>query len=262
MKLVSKTVIALFVLGFFATGIAKADGVRIRGLFDRDLVSDASSEVKVDLDEKKDEPKKDRLKKGEWGGFGGAMIQYLRLDLSPLDPMTDDRGVETFEEEMLLIGGLGGVIHNNFRFGGFGFANDQESDDRVLGLRRGADMSISGGGLLFEYNNMLDPQYGVVAGAMIGVGSIDLEASGADLGTDGKWDGDTDFFMAYPYLGVWYAPLSWMWIQLDAGYLYFNMDTSTSEFENDLNVDMTDGDLSGGFQAGLRVVFGYDPAMH
>jgi len=196
---------------------------------------------------------------GSWGGFGGAMIQYLPLDLSPLDPMTEDRRIDVFRSDLLLIGGQGGLIYQNFRFGGFGFGNSWDTADDVAGKRRSADMTMGGGGVFLELNNNLSSNAGLAIGTLLGAGSISLKASGNDLGGNGKWSANRSFFMAYPYVGFWLAPTQWMWLQANAGYMYFNMDTGGDEFENKLGVEMVDGDIIGGFAANLTLNFGWNP---
>lgn len=195
----------------------------------------------------------------EWGGFGGPLVQYLWLDLSPLDPMTRDRGIDAFDNNIVMVGAMGGVIHKDFRFGGFGFGGSLESADRVAGHRRSADVSLGGGGLFFEYNHNVSSNLGVSLGLMVGAGGMQLKASGPDLGPEGEWSADGSFGLVYPYLGCWYAPTPWLWLELGGGYLYFQMDTDRDRYENDLGVEMVDDDLTGGWQAGIKINFGFNP---
>lgn len=195
----------------------------------------------------------------DWGGFGGPMLTYLWLDPGAFDPMTEDRDVDAFDSGILLVGGYGGAIYKNFRFGGFGFGNNLETSDRVGGKRRSAEISIGGGGVFLEYNASTLPNAGVSLGTMLGAGNMTFEASGNDLGGGGDWDASESFFMAYPYVGLWAGPAEWMWVELDAGYLFFNIDTGGSTWENDLGQDMIDGDINGGWQAALKVGFGLNP---
>jgi len=259
-KMKFKAGLAMFVACALVAGGAFAGEVSLQGLFDREVISEDASLVRLSYQDQEPEQKKDKGP-GDWGGFGGPMLTYFTMDLSALDPMTDDRGVDEFNDQFILIGGLGGVIYKDFRFGGFGFGNEQDTSGRVLGERRSAEMSFGGGGLFFELNHAFNPNFGLLAGAMVGAGTIDLEASGDDLGLDEKWDADGNFFMWYPYAGFWVAPTSWMWVQIDGGALLFDMDTGGSEFENDLNVDMVDDNLAGGMQVCLKLNFGYNPAV-
>lgn len=198
--------------------------------------------------------------KPKWGGFGGPMGLYFQFDLSPLKPLTEERGIDEFDDQLFLIGGMGGAIYKDFRFGGFGFGGEQLTEDRVDNETRKARVSLGGGGVFVEYNHSFTKKFGLLAGTMLGAGEIELEAKGPDMGTEEKWSADGGIFLAYPYLGLWLAPTDWFWIQLNGGYLYFELDTSRSEFWNDeLDRDMVDGDLKGGFQAGLQLLFGYNP---
>lgn len=265
MKVTMKLVLASVVLAFMVSGTASAAGVVLEGVVDPAIAIQDSQPglIRIDMQEQESEEPAAEKKPSEWGGFGGPLLMYLTLDTGAFEPMTDDRDMDNFDGSMVMVGGLGGLIHKDFRFGGFGFGGSQDVADRDAADERiSAEMSIGGGGLFFEANRALNPSFGVLAGTMIGAGGLDFKASGADLdplGIDGDWDADASFFLAYPYLGLWVAPTNWMWVQLDAGYMYFDVETTTSEWENDLDVEMIDGDLSGGFQADLRVCFGYKP---
>jgi hypothetical protein len=50
-----------------------------------------------------------------------------------------------------------------------------------------------------------------------------------------------------------------MWVQANAGYMFFTFDASGDQFENDLGVEMVDGNLNGGFAASLTLNFGWNP---
>jgi hypothetical protein len=264
MKLFGKVMLIAGCVVLLSGGAAASD-VRLAGILDPVVVDANASFISLNLDEPEEPAASGEKaeKKGEWGGFGAPMIHYLTLDMGPLDPMTDDRGIDRFDQGMILVGGIGGLINKNFRFGGFGFGGDQDVADRdAAGERISAEMSISGGGLFFEFNNTLSPDYGVLMGTYLGAGNIELEASGPDLSLIPEredWDGDASVFMAYPYLGFWAAPTDWMWVQLDAGYLYFDFEVSGSEAENDMGVEMIDDGMTGGFMAGLKINFGHNP---
>ena len=266
MKLIGKIVMVLALAALLMPGAARAAGVDLGHAFDRVVVNSSDrSLISVKFEEpaeKQETPKEKKhanLDLKGWGGFGGPMVQWLNFDLQVLDPMTDKRGLDSFDNDMILVGGLGGGIKNNFRFGGWGAGNGQDVADRVAGHRRSAKMTMGGGGFFLEYNPALSSSVGLALGAMLGAGGIQLEASGPDLGPKGEWDADGAFAMAYPYAGLWVAPVKWMWVELDAGYLYFKMDTSGSGFDNDLGKDMVEDDITGGFQAALKVNFGYNP---
>ena len=268
--------VMVFVAALLVAAPAWADGISVRGLLDPVIVDESRPLIDLTLNIHGDETlaygkekatsarkRVDELSQ-DWGGFGGPLLMYFQLDREALDPMTRDRGVDRFESDMLLIGGLGGLIYQDFRFGGFGFGNSQDTADRTDdGFRRSADMSMGGGGIFMELNRTVTPNFGLAAGVMLGAGNIRFKASGDDLsltpGEIGKWKADGSFFMSYPYLGFWLAPVNWMWVQLDAGYLFFDLDTSNSKWKNDHGVKMVDGDLGGGFMAGLKLNFGYNP---
>ena len=245
---------------------AAARAAEVGGRLDRALLvggGDKKSAVSIRLsgpEEKKEKKEKDENKApSAWGGGGGPMLMYLTLDLSAFDPMTKDRGIDNFDNGLYLIGGKGGLIYQDFRFGGFGFGNSWEKSHPVAGKFANAEMSLGGGGLYLEFNHPFTSNLGAGIGAMLGAGSMNLSAKGKDLGPDGKWHANQSFFIAYPYVCLWGAPVPFMWLQLDAGYLIFDMDTSGSKFKNDLKVKMVDGDINGGFQLALEIDFGYLP---
>lgn len=201
------------------------------------------------------EPK--RVKIEGLGGYGGPMVSYLWMDMSPLEPMTKDRGLDDFGGGMFLVGGSGGVIKDNFFIGGFGFGGSQQVSGKIDGgFGHGdAEIGMGGGGLIIEANSGKG-QAGVVLGAMLGAGGIWLEADGDDLGPDGEWDATSGVGIVYPYLGFWFAPTDWMFVQIDAGYMFFELDATGGSYWSDSHMDMVDGQLYGGPQANLKINFG------
>jgi hypothetical protein len=173
--------------------------------------------------------------------------------------MTDDRKIDQFPAGQFLIGGKGGLIYKDFRFGGFGFGNSWEKANTVGGKWRNAEYSLGGGGLFLEYNHAFNSNMGLALGAMLGAGNMTFSAKGNDLGINREWDTSQSFFMAYPYLGIWGGATKWSWIQLDAGWLFFDLDHSRHGFENKLGTEMVDDNLRGGFMLGLEINFGYNP---
>jgi hypothetical protein len=201
-----------------------------------------------------------------FGGYGGPLVGYLNLDLSCLDPMTRGRGLDGFPEDLVVVGGLGGMAYRPresegfWALGGFGFGvPEQKVEDGDLE----ATMALGGGGLFLEFHQPVAAKGEVFLGAMVGAGAITLTAKGADLGlADGEdWSANRTFFLAYPYLGLGYAPAPWMRVTASGGWLFAGADLSGSDFEiENTGMDMTDGGLQGGPQAMVSVVFGYWPA--
>ncbi len=218
-----------------------------------------TAEEKADRDKKKAEREKEA---SYWGGFGGAGANYLMLDMSPFDPMTDDRDIDNFDP-LVTVGGLGGLIYKGFRFGGFGFGASQRTEDEVSGDHRKAVIDIGGGGLFFELDTTFSRKFGLFIGSNVAAGSIGLHAKGDDLSTvlgeEGKFDANRAVFFANPYVGFWLAPTDWAWVRVDGGWNYFHVNTSSNQFENDFGVDMVDGPIKGNFQVGLNLCFGYIP---
>jgi hypothetical protein len=201
-----------------------------------------------------EEPKKKHELPEGLGGYGGPMISYLWMDLSPLEPMTKDRGLRGFDNGMLLIGGSGGVIKDNFFFGAFGFYGSQVINGHVAGEFADAEIALGGGGLIFELNSGKG-KTGMAAGAMLGAGGIMLEADGVDLGPDGEWNAGSGVGIAYPYLGFWFAPTDWMFVQGDIGYMFFELDATGGTYWSK-GTDMVDGQLVGGYMTNLKINFG------
>jgi hypothetical protein len=206
---------------------------------------------------------------GKYGGFGGPLINYLSLDLSALEPMTRDRDLPGFDAQMFAIGGIGGVAYSPkdsrgwWFFGGMGFGANQSKSDEVFGQERKAKLNLSGGGLFTEYHYQAGGRLDLAVGAMLGAGTLALEARGDDigLGGDGSWKADGSFFMAFPYAGVGYEVMPWMRLQLTAGYLFMNTDLSGSDYIADSGLEMTDGNVPGGPQLSLAILFGWRPAL-
>jgi hypothetical protein len=203
-----------------------------------------------------------------WGGWGGPMVGFVNLDLSALDPMTDDRGISSFDENLVTVGGLGGMAYSDpdkqgwWRFGGMGFGVDLSESKRVAGQNRYAEMSLSGGGVFLEYHHPLGSRVDAAIGAMVGAGTLELRAEGDDLGIvsitgDDDWSATESFFMGYPYAGLSCKVLDWMRVEATAGYLLMEADLSGTDYIiDDSGMEMTDGDIMGGPQYALRVVFG------
>jgi len=203
---------------------------------------------------------------GKWGGYGGPMVNYLWLDMSALDPMTDDRGLDSFDDGLLTIGGMGGFVYSPIEYpgwiyvGGMGFGGSQSRSEDVGGNDRDADVSFGGGGVFIEYHYPISAKADISAGVMAGAGALTLSAEGDDIlsGGDDSWDGSSSFFMACPYAGFAYNPLKWLRLEVTGGYLYFESDISGSDFEIDsTGMEMTDGDIVGGPQVSLRALFGW-----
>ena len=255
-----KVLLGVFVLTLLVSGAAMAQGP---GSLSQDrlllmLIADGATApapaTPATMPPKGEEPKHKKVElPADLGGYGGPMISYLWLDLTPTKPMTDKRGLDEFANGMFFYGGSGGVIKGNFFFGGFGFGGSQRVDDTVKGDSRSAEIDMGGGGLIIEANSGKG-KAGVVAGAMLGAGGISLSAKGDDLG--GDWNASSGVGLAYPYLGVWFAPTDWMFVQLDGGWMFFKLDATGGTYWSDNHKDMVDGQIMGGPQVNLKLNFG------
>lgn len=205
--------------------------------------------------------------RARWGGWGGPLVSYLTLDLSALEPMTDDRWVDDFSENMVLAGGIGAVAYSPpnseawWLFGGMGFGGGQSESVRVVSQTRKAKIDLAGGGLFAEYHYPAITRLDLALGALVGGGSITLEAEGDDLGLidDDDWKETQSFALAYPYAGVSVEVFKWMRVEGTAGYLFMEADLGGADFViDDSDMDMTDGNVTGGPQYMLRLVFGFE----
>jgi len=206
-----------------------------------------------------------RAVNGGWGGWGGPMIGMITLDMSALDPMTEDRGLSGFDNNMMVIGGLGSFTYSDpespgwWRFGGMGFGASQEEDENVGGDDREAEFSLGGGGVFVEYHHPLGARLDGALGGMMGAVSMNLHATGDDLGLLGDKDFRKvqTFFMGYPYGGLSFRIVDWMRMEAVAGYLFMDTDLSGRDYQiGDSGLDMTEGDVKGGPQYMLRLQFG------
>jgi hypothetical protein len=229
--------------------------------------------VSIKLWKEEDEEEESRVKE-KWGGWGGPMVGGLVLDLSPIEAMTKDRDVSEFNETFTVIGGMGGLAYQNpnskgwWRFGGMGFGGSQHESDRVEGDTRKAEMSIGGGGLFVEYHYPIASRLELGLGGAVGGGSLSLDAEGADLGillegstivdVDGDWSESEGFWFGYPYAGASFKITDWMRLEAVGGYLFMDADLSGADFViDDSDMEMTDGDMQGGLQYMVRILFGF-----
>lgn len=212
------------------------------------------------------EPESRPPRPARYSGWGGLMTGYLILDLSALDPMIRDRGLPGFDEQLVMIGGLGGVAYYPpgdagwWLFGGMGFGINLSESARVGGETRKAKMEFNGGGLFVEYHYSPSSRLDLALGSMVGGGSLALRAEGEDLGliNDDHWSANASFLLIYPYAGIGYQVMPWMRIEMTVGFLFMNADLSGADFTiDDSNLEMTDGNLAGGPQYMLRLIFGW-----
>ncbi len=208
----------------------------------------------------------------ETGWFVGPMFLLYHSDMSPFSPMTSDRGLDSFSESTFLYGIMGGFIRGDWRFGALYLSGGHATKDLVSKQTREASISFYGGGLFFEYNREIwtekDLRYparipyfreGWLVGLMAGIGRLDLEAKGDDLGPRGKWLVEEQLLVLYPYLGLWVSPVyDWLWIQFDVGYMYYNVDPSDDKYIN-AGREMVDSEFTGGIQVGLKITLGDNP---
>jgi len=202
-----------------------------------------------------------------WGGWGGPLVAYLNLDLGALDPMTDDRGVPRFEENLFMVGGLGGAAYRPpdqkgwWYFGGMGFGMNQDESDKVAGQDRRAEMSLGGGGVFLEYHYPFGARVEGALGCLLGAGSLTLKAEGDDIGPvdDDEWSENESFALYYPYGGVSVGVTKWMKLEAMAGYMFMQADLSGADYMADTGLDLTDGDVLGGPQYMVRIIFGFGP---
>ncbi len=208
----------------------------------------------------------------EIGWFVGPMFFLMNYDSEPFEPMTGDRGLESFSDNSFLYGAMGGLIRKNLRFGGLILTGEQYRRERVSNDIRKARIYFIGGGAFVEWNREFksrqDLNYparlpyvreGYLAGLMMGMGRLELSAEGPDLGPKEEWRVREALYVAYPYVGLWMSPYyDWLWVQLDIGYLYFNLPNEGDEFVN-AGVRMMEDDFTGGFQLGLKITFGDNP---
>ncbi len=208
----------------------------------------------------------------ETGWFVGPMFLLFQSEMSPFSPMTDERGIDSFEDSTFLYGIMGGFIRGNWRFGALYLSGGHSTKGLVSGQTREASLSFYGGGVFFEYNREIwtehDLRYparipyfreGWLVGVMAGIGQLAMEAKGADLGPRGKWLVEEQLLVLYPYAGFWTSPVyDWLWIQLDVGYMYYNLDPSDEKYVN-AGTRMVDTDFTGGIQVGLKITLGDNP---
>jgi hypothetical protein len=195
------------------------------------------------------------------GWFAGPMFSYLMIDFSPLDRMTEDRGIDPLENNGMLYGGMAGITYNNLRLGAFFFWGPfVESYGDVGTDSRAAELTMWGGGLLGEYNRPLATNLGISLGLMAGEGKIEISALGHDFpGGDSSPHGLGIYYFAYPYLGAWVEPVAAFRAELDVGYMAFVFDPKEGNYWGDLDKDFFNGALKGGLMINLKFLLQSPP---
>jgi hypothetical protein len=287
--------VGLALAGLIA-GAARAGGMRDRLQAWSPQAVGASEPARIELTgyynsplDKPPKRPKDEEVPVPYGFFVGPMVQFLNMDLGILDPMTANRHLTAFSDQMFLVGMTGGVIHGHGRYGAFFLYGDQQRRRRVDNKVRTAEMLFQGGGLVAEYsreyksprereylNYVPYVRFGYIFGGMFGIGQLNLTAQGHDLGKLSEvqnstgngthlaskgttWALNQTTMIAFPYVGVWVSPYDWLWIELDLGYLYFTFDDSGSKTRADNGKKMVNGAFKGGPQIGLKILFGENP---
>lgn len=200
------------------------------------------------------------------GWFVGPMIWKLYLDLSTLDPMTVDRGLDGFQDDPFVIGIMGGLIRNNWRFGGLFVTGAQAHYKVIDNVTAGARISLDAFGVFVDYEREYKSarakkyysripylRYGWLVGGIAAHGQLGLEGEGKDTG---NWSESTTLNIFNPYLGLWVSPFDWLWAQVELGYIFIMMEDM--QFESN-GVPLTDGPIGGGPQLGFKLVFGSNP---
>ena len=204
------------------------------------------------------------------GWFVGPLLWKVSLDLSALDPMTVNRKVSALEDNPYIIGAMGGVIRDNWRFGGLYVTGVQSSWSMVAGDWRGARIKIDAFGVFVDYDRELKTardkkyynrvpylRYGYLGGAILAYGQLGLEADGPDLGHPEKWSNTQGIGIVNPYVGLWISPFDWVWAQLEVGYILILM--QDQQLTNDDGDLMVNGAIGGGPHIGVKLVFGSNP---
>jgi len=207
----------------------------------------------------KEHEKKPEIKTPAWlkgktvGGWGGPTLNYLNLDMGLFDPLTDKRGLDDFKNVMYPVGGFGGGRIGPVRIGGMGFGWYQK---RSKGDKK-AEVSLGMGGMVLEVEGDVLPKVGIIGGAMLGGGSLSLSAEGSDV-DGGSWDKTESFLAAYPYLGVSVKVLSFLRLEANYGWLFFDYSPGGRDYDVGPGVKAVDGSLNGGGSGQVRLVFGYE----
>lgn len=253
-------------LAFLWAGEGRAQSVRLAPLFDYDLVGQPSSSPPGGFS-----LERETEKKGTGGWFASPLMMYVAIDLTPLDPMTADRDLESFGPGFMLYGLMAGGIRKHWRFGGMFLTGYQRDTGMFNNNLHTAAIAFDGFGAFVEYNrehlSERDRKYptripylreGWQVGCMVGGGELNLRATGGDLGylEEGRWSVSESIVVINPYAGIWLSPYDWIWVQLDLGYAMTGLDTEGAEYETNSGLRMADDNLSGGLQIGLKLIFG------
>lgn len=183
------------------------------------------------------------------GAFGGFTPGWLFLDVKPINEFLEPaKGAGLKDDGVLLAGGAGAayiMIVPNLRVGGMGMGGSIKSTSLdAFGVRRDAELSVSFGGVTFEYVIPVVERLDLSVGTMIGGGGIDLilrqDQGGAStwvqqwnfFGSTGSVTNTTrklggSFLVWIPSVSLEYAALGWVGVRIGASYVGMSAPTWT-----------------------------------
>jgi hypothetical protein len=177
-----------------AAGATRAE-VRLGLAYDRELLAEGSRvSLSALIPPATDKRPADEELPLPWGWFMGPMFQLLYNDMSVFNPMTKDRQLKAFSQQMFLYGITVGLINGDWRGGLCLLYGEQNRSKRVLNKIRDARIEFLGVGAILErseeYKSLRQREYpayvpyirwGYIGGVMAGMGRLYLMASGHDL---------------------------------------------------------------------------------
>lgn len=161
---------------------------------------------------------------GVLGGGGGLASGWLFLSPLSLNDRLEANGFAPLGERLLLIGGGGfGARIDSWAVGGL-VARGSEASTK---LNRIARLSLSYGGFLIEYGELVTESFGLSIGGLLGVGDANLQLgvrpvddfNSALLKPHGT-SLSKEFFVIKLYVGGEFFPLKGLRVRATAGYLW------------------------------------------
>ncbi|GJQ63922.1 MAG: hypothetical protein SCALA702_29750 [Melioribacteraceae bacterium] len=114
----------------------------------------------------------------KFGAAAGVNPMWVMPNTDEVNKMLPALGLEEISDNGFFALGGSGYLYimfvKNLRLGGYGFSGTTESSGVVGTVHRSAQYSVSGGGITVEYTMPFIRGVAVSAGAMLGMGSIEL----------------------------------------------------------------------------------------
>ena len=210
------------------------------------------------------------------GGIGYVPAWYIP-NIDPINSKLNQLSMPELSTGGFYSSGIAGFLYIGFvkdlRIGGMGFSGCLSSSQTIDNINREVYYNLSGGGVTIEYTLPFIKNIGVSVGAIVGVGSLELELfrNTGDFSWEGMWEELSDpnassdsfygklrnhYWMVTPTMNLDYPVYRFVVIRLGVGYQLTFADDWTAD--NDQPVSGIPSDLNANaffIQSGIFVGF-------